>query len=68
MDDAATFSPDGQQLAFVSTREGDDIFVMPFAPDDPGAGQRAVNLTRNPACSCGSGNRRRNAYSMARPL
>jgi hypothetical protein len=49
MDDAASFSPDGGQLAFVSTREGDaDVFVMPFAPGDPGAGQRAVNLTRRP--------------------
>jgi Tol biopolymer transport system component len=58
MDDAASFSPDGRQLVFVSTRDGDaDIFVMAFAPEDEGAEQRAVNITKraggdfNPAYS-----------------
>ena len=58
MDDAASFSPDGRRLAFVSTHDGDaDIFVMPFAPGNATAEQRAVNLTRrsggdfNPAFS-----------------
>lgn len=47
MDDAATFSPDGTRLAFVSTRDGNaDIFVMPFAPGDATADERAMNVTR----------------------
>lgn len=50
MDDAASFSPNGKRLAFVSARDGNaDIFVMPFAPGDETAEQRAVNLTRLPA-------------------
>jgi len=49
MDDAPTLSPDGTKLAFVSTRNGNpDIFVMPFAPGDATAENRAVNLTNNP--------------------
>jgi TolB protein len=49
LDDAAAFSPDGDRIAFVSTRDGNaDIFVMPFAPGDAIAEDRAVNLTRRP--------------------
>jgi len=49
LDDAADFSPDGRRLAFVSTRDGNaDIFVMPFAPGDSIAAERATNLTRRP--------------------
>jgi len=50
LDDAADVSPDGERLVFVSTRDGNaDIFAMPFAPGDPTAESRAVNLTRHPA-------------------
>lgn len=49
MEDAAAFAPDGTRLVFVSTRGGDaDIYVMPFAPDDATAEERAVNLTQRP--------------------
>jgi TolB protein len=49
MDDAPTLSPDGTRVAFVSTRSGNpDIFIMPFAPGDMSAENRAVNLTNNP--------------------
>lgn len=47
MEAAATFSPDGKSLAFVSTREGStDIYTMPFRPGDPSSFGMAVNLTR----------------------
>ena len=49
MDDAPSLSPDGTRLAFVSTRDRNpDIFVMPFAPGDAGAEERAFNLTNDP--------------------
>jgi TolB protein len=49
MDDAPTLSPDGSRVAFVSTRSGNpDVFVMPFAPGDAGAEERAVNVPNNP--------------------
>ena len=49
MDDAPTLSSDNTRVAFVSTRSGNpDIFVMPFAPGDSSAEQKAVNLTNNP--------------------
>ena len=47
---APAFTPDGKWLLFVSDRAGNsDIFVMPFRPDDPAAGDNAENLTRSPA-------------------
>jgi Tol biopolymer transport system component len=50
MEDAAAFSPDGRRLLYVSTEGGNpDIFVMPFAPEDPGAAAKANNLTRHVA-------------------
>jgi Tol biopolymer transport system component len=48
LEDAPALSPDGKQLVFVSTRDGNaDIFVMPFQPEGPDASGDAVNLTRH---------------------
>jgi Tol biopolymer transport system component len=48
MDAAPAFTPDGKSLLFVSDREGNaDLYRMPFRPDDPEAGEKARNLTRN---------------------
>lgn len=50
MEDAAAFSPDGRSLVFVSTQSGNpDIFVMPFVPEEQGAVDEAINLTRHKA-------------------
>lgn len=49
LDDVAPFSPDGERLAFVSTRDGyADILVMAFSPGTTTAESRAVYLTRRP--------------------
>jgi TolB protein len=48
MEAAPTFTPDGKSLLFVSDRDGNaDIFTMPFRPDNPAAGDKASNLTKN---------------------
>jgi TolB protein len=48
MEAAPTFTPDGKSLLFVSDRDGNaDIFIMPLSPDDPAAGDKATNLTKN---------------------
>ena len=66
MDDAAAFSPDGRRLAFVSTREGNaDIFVIPFAPSDITAEERAANLTRRPGGDMNPASRRTGAASRS---
>lgn len=47
--DQATFSPDGSQLAFVASHDGNsEIYIIPFLPDSIQDISMAINLTKNP--------------------
>jgi Tol biopolymer transport system component len=47
--DQAAFSPDGAQLAFVASHEGNaEIYLIPFLPDSTQDISSAVNLTQHP--------------------
>lgn len=47
--DQATFSPDGSQLAFVASHEGNaEIYLIPFLPDSVQDISSAINLTNHP--------------------
>lgn len=49
MQDQVDFSPDGENIVFVSTHEGNsDIYLLPFSPLDTLDISEAVNLTNDP--------------------
>lgn len=48
MQDKAAFSPNGQTLYFVGTRDGaTDIYSLPFSPNTTASASDAINLTKN---------------------